>query len=152
MASDAQLNAFAGLKKLATFRDEDKKARDRKVLGKKARVKKWRRETFGREERGREFENYFNEARGLQAAAQAQAGTQAGTRAEEKKTRKRKRGQAEKAGPAQDATMFGSRNGEGGRGGIPDGGAPNGAEGVNVIGETGGKKKKRNKGKKKGGA
>ncbi|KAL2159560.1 hypothetical protein VTH06DRAFT_2129 [Thermothelomyces fergusii] len=47
--SDAALNQFAGLKKLATFRDEEKKRRDRKKLGKKARLRKWRRETFGRE-------------------------------------------------------------------------------------------------------
>ncbi|KAL2155933.1 hypothetical protein VTH82DRAFT_675 [Thermothelomyces myriococcoides] len=47
--SDAALNQFAGLKKLATFRDEEKKRRDRKKLGKKARLRKWRRETFGKE-------------------------------------------------------------------------------------------------------
>ncbi|AEO57501.1 hypothetical protein MYCTH_2303724 [Thermothelomyces thermophilus ATCC 42464] len=47
--SDAALNEFAGLKKLATFRDEEKKRRDRKKLGKKARLRKWRRETFGKE-------------------------------------------------------------------------------------------------------
>lgn len=48
-ASDAQLNAFAGLKKLAPFRPEEKKRRDRKRLGKKARLREWRRETFGKE-------------------------------------------------------------------------------------------------------
>ncbi|KAL2271834.1 hypothetical protein VTJ83DRAFT_1205 [Remersonia thermophila] len=47
--SDAALNEFAGLKKLATFRDEEKKRRDKKRLGKKARLRKWRREVFGRE-------------------------------------------------------------------------------------------------------
>ncbi|KAL2123940.1 hypothetical protein VTJ04DRAFT_305 [Mycothermus thermophilus] len=47
--SDAALNEFAGLKKLATFRDEAKKRRDKKRLGKKARLRKWRREVFGRE-------------------------------------------------------------------------------------------------------
>ncbi|KAK1777283.1 KRI1-like family C-terminal-domain-containing protein [Copromyces sp. CBS 386.78] len=47
--SDAALNEFAGLKKLATFRDAEKKRKERKNLGKKARLRQWRRETFGRE-------------------------------------------------------------------------------------------------------
>lgn len=47
--SDRALNDFAGLKKLASFRDEAKKRRDRKRLGKKARLREWRRGTFGRE-------------------------------------------------------------------------------------------------------
>lgn len=47
--SDAALNEFAGLKKLATFRDADKKKKDKKRLGKKARLRDWRREVFGRE-------------------------------------------------------------------------------------------------------
>lgn len=49
MADDSQLNQFAGLKKLASFRDEEKKKRDKKKMGKKARVRQWRRETFGDE-------------------------------------------------------------------------------------------------------
>ncbi|RYP79178.1 hypothetical protein DL771_000156 [Monosporascus sp. 5C6A] len=49
MASDADLNEYAGLKKLAHFRDPDKQAKDRKRLGKKARLRKWRRDTFGPE-------------------------------------------------------------------------------------------------------
>ncbi|KAK3340107.1 KRI1-like family C-terminal-domain-containing protein [Neurospora tetraspora] len=47
--SDAALNEFAGLKKLATFRDAEKKRKERKKLGKKARLRQWRRDTFGRE-------------------------------------------------------------------------------------------------------
>lgn len=47
--SDQVLNEFAGLKKLATFRDEEKKRRDRKTLGKKARLRQWRRGIFGPE-------------------------------------------------------------------------------------------------------
>ncbi|KAH7001944.1 KRI1-like family C-terminal-domain-containing protein [Ilyonectria destructans] len=47
--SDQVLNEFAGLKKLATFRDEEKKRRDRKTLGKKARLRQWRRGIFGSE-------------------------------------------------------------------------------------------------------
>ncbi|OAQ68013.1 ribosome biogenesis protein Kri1 [Pochonia chlamydosporia 170] len=47
--SDKDLNEFFGLKKLASFRDPDKKRRDKKRLGKKARLREWRRGTFGRE-------------------------------------------------------------------------------------------------------
>ncbi|CAM1502924.1 Fc.00g077000.m01.CDS01 [Cosmosporella sp. VM-42] len=47
--SDQVLNEFAGLKKFATFRDEEKKRRDRKKLGKKARLRQWRRDIFGTE-------------------------------------------------------------------------------------------------------
>ena len=47
MADDSQLNDFAGLKKLAAFRDPEKKRRDKKRLGKKARLRNWRQETFG---------------------------------------------------------------------------------------------------------
>ncbi|KAL8854840.1 MAG: hypothetical protein Q9221_000346 [Calogaya cf. arnoldii] len=49
MASDSQLNQYAGLKKLATFRDPSKKSKDHKRLGKKARLRQWRKETFGSE-------------------------------------------------------------------------------------------------------
>lgn len=54
MADDSNLNKFAGLKKLASFRDPEKKSRDRKKIGKKARVREWRKDTFGNEE-GPEF-------------------------------------------------------------------------------------------------
>lgn len=47
--SDAALNEYAGLKKLATFRDEEKKRKDRKRFGKKARLRQWRREIFGKQ-------------------------------------------------------------------------------------------------------
>ncbi|ODA82577.1 hypothetical protein RJ55_01084 [Drechmeria coniospora] len=47
--SDAALNDFVGLKKLASFRDEEKKRKDRKRLGKKARLREWRRGVFGKE-------------------------------------------------------------------------------------------------------
>ncbi|KAK1768494.1 KRI1-like family-domain-containing protein [Phialemonium atrogriseum] len=49
LAPDSALNEYAGLKKLATFRDVEKKRKDRKRLGKKARLRQWRREVFGRE-------------------------------------------------------------------------------------------------------
>jgi protein KRI1 len=50
MAPDTALNEFVGLKKMATFRDAEKKRKDKKRLGKKARLREWRRETFGNEE------------------------------------------------------------------------------------------------------
>lgn len=50
MADDSQLNQFAGLKKLAAFRDVEKKAKDERKLGKKARLRQWRKDTFGSEE------------------------------------------------------------------------------------------------------
>ncbi|KAJ5344241.1 hypothetical protein MYU51_003293 [Penicillium brevicompactum] len=54
MADDTQLNKFAGLKKLASFREEEQKQRDLKKLGKKARLREWRKDTFG-DENGPEF-------------------------------------------------------------------------------------------------
>ena len=54
MADDSRLNEFAGLKKLASFRDEEKKRKDQKKIGKKARLRQWRKDTFGNEE-GPEF-------------------------------------------------------------------------------------------------
>ncbi|APA10171.1 hypothetical protein SS1G_07406 [Sclerotinia sclerotiorum 1980 UF-70] len=50
MAPDSSLNEFAGLKKMATFRDAEKKRKDKKHLGKKARLRQWRKETFGNED------------------------------------------------------------------------------------------------------
>lgn len=47
--SDKVLNEYAGLKKFATFREEEKKQKDRKRLGKKARLRQWRRDVFGRD-------------------------------------------------------------------------------------------------------
>ncbi|OCK76253.1 Krr1-domain-containing protein [Lepidopterella palustris CBS 459.81] len=50
LANDTQLNKFAGLKKMATFRDLQKKKKDKKNLSKKARLRQWRLETFGDED------------------------------------------------------------------------------------------------------
>ncbi|KAK2767456.1 KRRI-Interacting protein 1 [Arachnomyces sp. PD_36] len=50
MAEDTQLNQFVGLKKLASFRDPEKKRRDQKKMGKKARLRQWRKDTFGDEQ------------------------------------------------------------------------------------------------------
>jgi protein KRI1 len=49
-ATDVQLNQFAGLKKMAAFRDEERKKKDKKKIGKKARLRQWRRDTFGHED------------------------------------------------------------------------------------------------------
>ena len=46
-ADDSQLNQFAGLKKMAAFRDSEKKRRDKKSYSKKGRLREWRREVFG---------------------------------------------------------------------------------------------------------
>jgi len=46
-ASDAQLNEFVGLKKLAAFRDPVRKRKDKKLLSKKARLREWRKDVFG---------------------------------------------------------------------------------------------------------
>ena len=46
-AEDEALNSYAGLKKMAAFRDQEKKQRDKKRYSKKQRLKQWRKETFG---------------------------------------------------------------------------------------------------------
>jgi len=61
LADDSALNQFAGLKKLATWREEEKKKKDKKHLGKKARLRKWRQETFGDEE-GMEGKDFAHQA------------------------------------------------------------------------------------------
>ena len=50
MAEDTQLNQHVGLKKLAAFRDPEKKRKDKEKLNKKSRLRKWRLETFGDKE------------------------------------------------------------------------------------------------------
>lgn len=50
LADDENLNQFAGLKKLATYRDPAKKKKDKKLLSKKARLRQWRKDTFGDED------------------------------------------------------------------------------------------------------
>ncbi|KAK3942397.1 KRI1-like family-domain-containing protein [Diplogelasinospora grovesii] len=85
--SDAVLNEFAGLKKLATFREEEKKRKDKKKLGKKARLRQWRRDTFGKEyERmGPTFGFDFKTDEAGTAIAAAQAEAQARAQAEQQK-------------------------------------------------------------------
>ena len=57
-ADDAQLNQFAGLKKLAPFRDEERKRKDKRKLGKKGRLRMWRKEVFGGED-GPDWQKIF---------------------------------------------------------------------------------------------
>ncbi|TLD37017.1 Protein KRI1 [Venturia nashicola] len=66
VANDSQLNEFAGLKKLAAFRDPERKKMDKKKLGKKARLRQWRKDTFGTEE-GPKLEGVFSPG-GLKSA------------------------------------------------------------------------------------
>ncbi|KAF2721709.1 Krr1-domain-containing protein [Polychaeton citri CBS 116435] len=47
-ASDADLNSYAGLKKMTAFREEERKDKDRKKFSKKARLRQWRKDTFGK--------------------------------------------------------------------------------------------------------
>ncbi|KAI5839348.1 KRI1-like family C-terminal-domain-containing protein [Morchella snyderi] len=48
-ATDQDLNTYVGLKRLAAFREPEKKRRDRKRYGKKKRLREWRKEVFGDE-------------------------------------------------------------------------------------------------------
>ncbi|GAB7353097.1 hypothetical protein MBLNU459_g3640t1 [Dothideomycetes sp. NU459] len=89
-ADDKALNEFAGLKKMATWREADKKKRDRKKLGKKARLRQWRKDTFGNEDG---FAGGFKEFLGGEAAGPAE------TPAAEGGSRKR-RGKKRKAAEA----------------------------------------------------
>ncbi|KAL4927961.1 KRI1 family protein [Aspergillus undulatus] len=88
MADDAHLNQFAGLKKYASFREEDKKKRDQKRLGKKARLRQWRKDTFGDEEGPREFK-FGNDK--PSAAEQDDAEDKVDIREGEPRKKKRKR-------------------------------------------------------------
>lgn len=56
LAEDSQLNQYVGLKKVAAFRDPEKKKKDKKKFSKKARLRQWRKETFG-DERGPRLES-----------------------------------------------------------------------------------------------
>ncbi|KAB8210606.1 KRI1-like family C-terminal [Aspergillus parasiticus SU-1] len=88
MAEDTQLNEYAGLKKLASFRDPEKKRRDQKRLGKKARLRQWRKDTFGNEE-GPEF--VFGNGRTVDEKEGATDAGNVDIREGEPKRKKRKR-------------------------------------------------------------
>jgi len=95
MADDSQLNQFAGLKKLAPFRDSDKKSNDKKKLGKKARLRRWRKDTFGDEGGPRTtFQDFLatqmkNEDNILRGVGSASGGGEANS-GPRRKSRKRK--------------------------------------------------------------
>lgn len=87
MADDTNLNKFAGLKKLAPFRDPEKKEKDRKKIGKKARVREWRKDTFGNEQ-GPEFKFGGDKAAAKEDAAGEQVDIREGGRKKRKRTKK----------------------------------------------------------------
>lgn len=96
LADDAQLNEFAGLKKLAAFRDPDKKKKDKKHLSKKARLRQWRQETFGDADGPKGGFEVF--AGGEEADAKVDLGVQnvvEGEKKKKKRSRKRKAGAEE---------------------------------------------------------
>ncbi|KAI0024808.1 KRI1-like family C-terminal-domain-containing protein [Xylariomycetidae sp. FL0641] len=100
MASDADLNTYAGLKKLAHFREQDKQSKDRKRLGKKARLRQWRKDTFGPEfERDPPAFNPGPRGEGPSAAA---AVVENDNIVEGKKKRKRSRGKKAQGAEAED--------------------------------------------------
>jgi protein KRI1 len=89
-ADDAQLNEFAGLKKLAAFRDSERKKKDKKKLGKKARLRQWRKETFGNEDGPRQEELFAPEsAVSVEKAGDEQVESGAVREGERRKKRKR---------------------------------------------------------------
>ena len=92
MASDSQLNQYAGLKKMAPFRDADKKKKDKRHLGKKARLRQWRKDTFG-DERGPEKSLQEVIAEGMPIGSQRLANDdrEIGLMDEKRKKRKRSR-------------------------------------------------------------
>jgi protein KRI1 len=97
LADDTQLNDFAGLKKLAAFRDADKKKKDKKHLSKKARLRQWRKDTFGDEDGPKGgFEAYIGDDKAGEAVDDAIANIVEGEgKKKKKRSRKRKVGSAE---------------------------------------------------------
>ncbi|WPG98429.1 protein kri1-like protein [Acrodontium crateriforme] len=83
-ADDSQLNSFVGLKKMAAWREEEKKRRDRKKFSKKARLREWRKETFGDVD-GPKFEQP------TEAVTEGNAGGEAEGEATKKKKRRSKK-------------------------------------------------------------
>ncbi|KAK0386287.1 hypothetical protein NLU13_6124 [Sarocladium strictum] len=106
--SDKHLNEFAGLKKLATFRDEEKKRRDKKRLGKKARLRQWRRDVFGKEFE-REGPTYgFEKFAGEEEVKEGGEGDAE----QEKKKKKRKRSKDKKKSDADGDVEMDAEAGE----------------------------------------
>ncbi|KAI1180182.1 KRI1-like family C-terminal-domain-containing protein [Nemania sp. FL0916] len=99
MASDADLNNFAGLKKLAHWRDQEKQSKDRKRLGKKARLRQWRKETFGPEFEREPPALNFGKLRKEKSAADDEEG---GANIVEGSKKKRKRSRPKKEGKGKE--------------------------------------------------
>lgn len=100
LASDKQLNEFAGLKKLAAFRDPAKKKKDRKQLSKKARLRQWRLDTFGSAEGPKGgFEVLLGEGaedaeggKGVDGKEEKESGIVGETRGKRKRSKKKGKG------------------------------------------------------------
>lgn len=91
LADDKQLNEFAGLKKLASFRDPDKKKKDKKHLSKKARLRQWRQETFGDAEGPKGgFETLLGDEAGVVANEDISNVVEGDGKRKKKRSRKRK--------------------------------------------------------------
>ncbi|OJD36350.1 ribosome biogenesis protein kri1 [Diplodia corticola] len=109
LADDAQLNQFAGLKKMATWREPEKKKKDKKKLGKKARLREWRKETFGDEE-GPKYgfsdyvtKKYNDHGLPIQAPVDVQAKSSRDDGVDIREgSKKKKRGKKRKAGIAEE--------------------------------------------------
>lgn len=50
LANDTELNEYVGLKKLATYRDDDKRKKDHRKYAKKRRLREWRKSVFDTED------------------------------------------------------------------------------------------------------
>jgi len=114
LADDKALNEFAGLKKLAAFRDPVKKKKDKKFLSKKARIRQWRKDTFGDPDGpkggfemllGDEPEAPTTNGRGTRKEHQSGGGDDDGNNGEgnviEGEKKKKKRSRKRKAGAAE---------------------------------------------------
>jgi protein KRI1 len=100
MASDADLNEFVGLKKLAHWRDPEKQSKDRKRLGKKARLRQWRKETFGPEfEREPPALNFGKLEKEKSAVADDEGGNiiEGGSKKKRKRSRPKKDGKSKES-------------------------------------------------------
>lgn len=94
-ADDSALNQFAGLKKMATWRDPERKAKEAKKLSKKGRLRQWRKDTFGKPDAP---EGGFEYVLGGESGAAAEPATAKGEDGDVKDgARKKKRSKKRKA-------------------------------------------------------
>ena len=95
-ADDSQLNQYAGLKKMAAFRDAEKKRRDKKRYSKKGRLREWRKETFGsKDEPSGGFEKLLGRrpGKGQEDMQMEESVNGVGTKAKKRKRSKNKKKQ-----------------------------------------------------------